>query len=243
MNFSPRFFRFAAICAWVTVITTLAVHVLPNLWGNATTFEQQIQLRLNGIYMAQRWAVIVHCVLVPLSMFALGLAKLREAPALVGFGFLGFLFFGATEILRTSLSIFAMNRAWRTGYAAALDEPTREAFRSVIVAYPGINDALFFIFYVCFLLGLVCYGFAFLRSEGRASHIGLLFILWSLLNVPTLIDTIKGTEWLGSYFQWVGPYFQPLARLYVGIWLWKNAVTIAKNISNAACTTESRGCH
>ena len=238
MNFSPRFFRAGAVCALLTVLTTMAVHVLPNLWADATAFEQQIQLRLHAIYMAQRWVILIHCALVVFSMFALGLAKLREAPALVSFGFLGFLFFGVTEIVRTSLSIFAVNRTWRAGYATAVDETTRETLRSVLAVYPGINAALFFVFYVCFLLGLVCYGFAFLKSEGRRSRLGLLFLLWSLLSVPVLIDTINGRESLGPYLEWVGTYFLPVARLLVGIWLWKNAVAIARNFEDHPGKTE-----
>src|SRR6185436_4000333 len=100
----------------------------------------------------------------------------RNAPALVSVGFLGYLCFGFTEILRTSISIFGVNRTWRAGYAAAADNATRERFHSIIDAYAGINDALFFVFYAGFLIGLICYGVAFLRSEGSKSHLGLLFL-------------------------------------------------------------------
>ncbi|HEV2840951.1 MAG TPA: hypothetical protein VGW39_06480 [Chthoniobacterales bacterium] len=223
MNLTPRFFRFGAVCAMLTALTTLVVHIVPNLWADATTFDQQVELRLDPIYMAQRWTVLVHCTLVILSMFALGAAKLRSAPVLVSFGFLGYLCFGFTEIVRTSISIFAVNRTWRAGYAAAADDATREQFRSLITAYGGINDALFFIFYTGFMLGLVCYGLAFLRTEGGKSQLGLLFLVWAALDVPGFIATVTGTESMGRYFEWVGPYFLPLARLYVGVWLWKNA--------------------
>ena len=39
-----------------------------------------------------------------------------------------------------------------------------------------------------------------------------------------------GTE-LGRNFEWVGPYFLPLARLYVGVWLWKNAEAISSQLA------------
>ena len=164
MNLTPRFFRFGAVCAMLTALTTLVVHIVPALWADATTFEQQVDLRLDPIYLAQRWTILVHCALVIISMFVLGAAKLRSAPVLVSFGFLGYLCFGFTEIVRTSISIFAVNRTWRAGYGAAADDATREQFRSLITAYGGINQALFFIFYTAFLIGLVCYGLAFLRS-------------------------------------------------------------------------------
>ena len=139
MNLTPRFFRFGAVCAVLTALTTLVVHIVPNLWADATTFEQQVELRLDPIYLAQRWTILLHCALVIISMFVLGAAKLRSAPALVSFGFLGYLCFGFTEIVRISISIFAVNRTWRAGYAAAADDATREHFRSLITAYGGIN--------------------------------------------------------------------------------------------------------
>ena len=234
MNLSPRFFRFGAVCAVLTALTTLVVHIVPNLWADATTFEQQVELRLNPIYMAQRWTILVHCALVILSMFVLGAVKLRSAPALVSFGFLGYLCFGFTEIVRTSISIFAVNRTWRAGYAAAADDATRERFQSLITAYAGINQALFFIFYTGFVIGLVCYGLAFLRTEGRKSHLGLLFLVWALLDVPGFVDAVTGTESLGRYFEWVGPYFLPLARLFVGVWLWKNADRLGSSAEQRA---------
>jgi hypothetical protein len=234
MNLTPRFFRFGAVCAVLTALTTLVVHIVPDLWADATTFEQQVELRLNPIYMAQRWTILVHCALVILSMFVLGAAKLRNAPVMVSFGFLGYLCFGFTEILRTSISIFAVNRTWRAGYAAAADDATREQFRSLITAYAGINQALFFIFYTGFVIGLVCYGLAFLRSGGRKSPLGLLFLVWALLDLPGFIDAVAGTESLGRNFEWVGPYFLPLARLYVGVWLWKNADRLGSSFQREA---------
>lgn len=226
MNLSPRFFRFGAVCALLTALTTLVVHIVPNLWADAVAFEQQIALRLDPIYMAQRWTILVHCALVIISMFVLGTAKWRQAPALVSFGFLGYLFFGFTEILRTSISIFAVNRTWRAAYDAAADDATRERFQSLITAYGAINQALFFVFYTGFFIGLICYGLAFVRTEGAKSQLGLLFLVWALLDVPGFIDAVRGSEALGRYFEWVGPYFLPLARLYVGIWLWKNAESL-----------------
>ena len=221
MIFSRRFFWFAAACAFGSALTTLAVHVLPALWADATTFDQQVELRLNPIYMAQRWAVLVHCLLVIVSMFGVGVALIDRSAALATLGFLSFFVFGFTEIFRTSLSIFAVNRTWRSGYAAAGDDGTRQMFRDLFTAYTGINDALFFVFYTAFVIGLLCYGFALLRTPGFDRIMGGLFLLWALVNVPVFIDTVTASQSLGRYFEWVGPYFQPLARICIGVWLWR----------------------
>ena len=223
MNFSPRFFRFAGVCALFTALTALVVHVMPSLWRNAVSFEQQVDLRLNPLYLTNRWAVLLHCALVVVSMFALGLPAMRRAPLAVIFGFLAFGCFAFTEILRTTISIFAVNRNWRAAYASAIDPATRERFRAFIESYSGINDALFFIFYTAFIVGLICYGMAFVRTKGRMSQLGILFLVWALLSLPGWIDAVIGADLLGRYFQWVGPVFQPIARAWVGVWLWKNA--------------------
>jgi hypothetical protein len=173
-------------------------------------------------------------------MFALGLPAVRCAPATVIFGFLAFACFGFTETLRTAISIFAINRNWRAVYASAADPATRERFREFIESYSGINDALFFIFYTAFTVGLICYGIAFLRTNGRMSQLGILFIVWALLNLAGWIDTVTGTELFGHYFEWVGPVFQPLARTWIGVWLWRNAGWAAASVARSFQIVNSR---
>jgi hypothetical protein len=239
MNFTPRFFRFGAVCALLTALTTLVVHVMPSLWSNTTSFEQQVDLRLNSLYLTNRWVVLSHCALVVVSMFALGLPALRRAPVAVFFGFLAFVCFAFTEILRTATSIFVINRNWRAVYASAVDPATRERVRAFIESYSGINDALFFIFYTAFSVGLICYGIAFLRTNGRMSQLGMLFIVWALLSLPGWMDAVIGTELLGRYFEWVGPAFLPVARAWIGIWLWRNDGWAAASVAQSSETPTS----
>ena len=221
MSVSSRFFKVASACALATALTTLAIHLLPELWAGADTFEEQLRLRHNPIYAARLWVVILHCLLVVVSMAAVGARRLRAAPALVGLGFLGFLFFAVTEMLRTSLAIFALNRTWRAGYEVAADEATRAALRATIGAFSGVNAALFFLFSTAFLVGLVCYGFALLRAEGGEQKVGALLLSWAALSLPGYVDTVTGGQTISVYFDWTGPYFQPVARALIGVWLWK----------------------
>jgi hypothetical protein len=223
MRLSSKFLRFAAACALLSVLTTLVVHVLPALWAEANTFEKQLQLRNNAYYVARLWTVIVHCILVIISMYAIALLRFRDTPALAGLGFLSFIVFSFTEMLRTSLGIFALNRNWREGFASAADEATRSWFRGAIEAYSGVNNALFFLFYAAFLLGILCYGLSLATTEGLDRRVGWLFLLWTALNIPALIDSITGAESISKWFNWVGPYFQPLARIVIGLWLWEKA--------------------
>jgi hypothetical protein len=217
---SAGFIKVASVCALLTALTTLAVHWLPELWKDAATFEAQLQLRHNAIYMGRSWVVLAHCVFVVVSMAAIPLLLTGSARLLAMFGFGSYVMFAFVEMLRTSISIFAINRTWRSGYETTSDELRRVAFRNAIDLFSGVNDALFFLFILAFTMGLFCYGFALLPSNGIDQRIGLLFLLWGLLSLPPLIGTIVGNEALAAPFGWVGPYFLPLARLLIGIWLW-----------------------
>jgi hypothetical protein len=217
---SPVFVKVASICAILTGLTTIVVHWLPDLWSNATTFESRVQLRHNAIYMGRSWIVLIHCVLVVISMAAIPMLLCGTPRLIAMFGFGSYVLFAFVEMLRTSLSIFAVNRAWRAGYETSADEIQRRAFRSAIDTFGGINDALFFLFFVAFVAGLFCYGIALLSNSGIDQRVGYLFLLWGILNLPGLIDALLGSESLGAYFDWVGRYFQPIARLSIGLWLW-----------------------
>ncbi len=220
MNFSRGFLRFAAVCALLTAGTTVAVHWLPAFWAGATTFEAQLALRENPVYLARLWLVLLHCVLVVISMYAVGFRRLREAPALVGLGFLAYVVFAFCEIVRTTFAIFAVNRMWRTQFAGAADEQTRETARLLLAAVPGVSQTLFFIFFTAFVIGTFCYGFVLLRGSGFERTLGFFFLAWGVFSLPVLVDEISGATSFGGAFEWVGQYFQPLLRGAIGVWLW-----------------------
>lgn len=221
MTISKGFFRFAAVCALVTALTTIVVHAVPNLFSEYDTFMKRVDLRNNWLYITRFWLVLLHCALVVVSMYAVGLRRLRAAPVLVPLGFLSFVVFANTEWLRTTLAIYGLNRTWRSAYAAAPEESAKQFTEGFINAFAGFNDAFFFIFFTCFLIGCACYGFAYISAPGSERKIGWLFLLWAAISVPAWIDEVLLTN-LAPYTAW-GWYFQCIARVIIGIWLWKTA--------------------
>ena len=222
---SKTFIRTAAAAALLTAITTLCVHLLPELWAHVTTFDDRVALRNNPIYMGRFGIVIAHCVLVLISMVGLGALLWRRAPVLAGFGLLGYGVFALAEILRMSLAIFTLNRTWRAQYALASDPAARAGLRTLIEGFDGVSAALFFLFSLGFTAGLVCYAIALLRGTTRERQLGVVLAVWAFLSSLTLFDTSAGTAIFSSALWWVGPYFQPLARTYIAWWLWKSADT------------------
>jgi hypothetical protein len=223
MRHNPRLLRIAALCAFLTALTTLVVHLGPDFLPAAPTFEARVALRTNPLYMAWLWNYILHCLLVTVSMYGVRSMAPAGRPALPDLGFLAFVVFAGAETLRSALAIFALNRAWRAGYVAATDTAARERARSLIEGYAGISEALFFIFFMAFLLGTVAYGLTFFREAGLTGGIGWLFLIWAALNLPGLIETVAGTEVLSPTLDWFVPHFQAAARGCIGFWLWKSA--------------------
>lgn len=217
---SPAFMKIAGICAILTAATTIAVHWLPDLWSSATTFESRVQLHHNAIYTARLWIVLIHCVLVAISMAPIPFLLNGMARLIALFGFACYLVFAFVEILRTSLMIFAVNRSWRAGYETGSDDLQRQTFRDALESFAGVNDALFFLFFAAFTVGLFSYGLALLVRRGVTQAMGLLFLLWGVLNLPDLVGAIAGNEALSKGFEWVGRYFQPAARVLIGVCLW-----------------------
>ena len=205
MIFSKRFFQFAAFCALITALTTIVVHAVPE--SNYESFTERVELRNNWIYITRFWLVLLHCAFVVVSMYAVGIRRLRQAPVLIPLGFLSFVVFAFTEWLRTTLAIFALNRTWRNVYAAATEETAKQFMEAYINAFSGFNDAFFFIFFTCFIAGCACYGFAYWKSSGSERKIGWLFLVWAFTGVPAWIDEVLQTN-LAAYLSWMGWYFQ-----------------------------------
>jgi len=167
---------------------------MPHLWADTGTFERQLDLRNRGLYLTRLWIVLIHCLLVVVSMYAVCLLSVRAKPGWAGLGFLAFFVFALTEIFRTSLALFALNRSWRTRYAANPDPETRGSIRAMIEAFVGINDALFFIFIVAFFLGLLCYGVALAADKTSDRAMGFLFLTWAVLTLPAIIDAVRAAK-------------------------------------------------
>jgi hypothetical protein len=107
MIIQKNFLRFASVCCFITVITTLGIHAFfPNPPAN---FEERLLLFRNKTYLINRWWVIIHCILVIVAMWGFALVQLKKTPGLTGLGFLFFCVFGIAEITRQMMVLFYIN--------------------------------------------------------------------------------------------------------------------------------------
>jgi hypothetical protein len=200
----------------VTAGTTLPIHLLEF---PSATFEEQVALHTNRLYLARIGVIVVHVCLVVVSMLGVAFARRRRAPALTALGFLGYLLFAVGELLRMSLVFFAVNQGWRAAYAASGDQATRTTMRTLLAAWPGINLALFNLFLFGFTTGTACYAAALLRGRGLERATGAIFAVWAATNALGLASGIlPGVPGLPEI---VAVTVQPFARVLVGVWLWR----------------------
>ena len=84
MVIQKNFIRFASVCCFITVITTLGIHAFfPD---PPASFDERILLFRNKTYLVNRWWVIVHCLLVIVAMWGFALLQLKKTPGLTGLG-------------------------------------------------------------------------------------------------------------------------------------------------------------
>lgn len=224
MVFSQHFFKVTAVAAFVTGMTTFCVHLMPRLYAGPIEFERLVGLHEEPYYLLRLWIVVVHVLLVAVSMLGLTARKLNESPGLMIVGFLGYLLFTAAELFRTSMGLFALNRAWRAAYAQTPDESVKASLRTLIDGWPGINDGFFFLLILGFLIGNLCFGLAFIRSVGLDRYVGLALILWAALGLNTLLGDFAGFRSI-EVPEWISWTFQPAVRFFIAWYLWSIAAT------------------
>ncbi|MFT3682031.1 MAG: hypothetical protein QM791_17280 [Ferruginibacter sp.] len=212
------FIRFAAICAFMSAITTLIVHLY---FTAPESFDERILLFKNKQYLFRNWAVVFHCVFVIVSMYAVFLLRKNESPGWMGTGFIFFCVFAITEIVRMFTALFYTNQL-RQKYYTTADETVRSLIRNSFDNIAFLNDVLFSIFIMAFWLGLAAYGTGLFKSSGFTRVLAVVFVIWAGFHSLAIINIFYPKEWIGKFMEIFSPVYQPLARVVIGVWLWKN---------------------
>ncbi|MBC7901139.1 MAG: hypothetical protein H7070_13930 [Saprospiraceae bacterium] len=230
MKFSHRFFKAMAVCAFLSGLTTLGVHLLPRLYAGPNEFERLVGLQADPIYIFRLWLVIFHILLVTASMWGVAARKLKDSAGPMILGFLGYLLFAAAELFRTSMGLFTLNRGWRAAYAETTQETVKSSLRIMMDAWPAVSDSLFFLLILGFLIGNLFYGLTLVRGVHLERIVGIALLIWTAIGVNTLAD-IAGFRIL-SLPEWVSWTFQPAVRFMIAWWLWQTPTILIGAVSN-----------
>ena len=221
LHFSRSFFRAAGLCSVLSAVTTLLLIFLPQLYEVPGTVEEQVTLHANSFYMARLWVYFAHPFLVLTAAWGVAAKKLDTAAGAASTGFLFFMVWGFTEALQQALSLVALNFTWRAGYAESTDEALRTMLQTQITGFAGLWDALFFLLLVGFMLGNLLYGIALWKGTGLEKVLSWLFFLIAAFTLINLISNYGGPALLSGALGWLYPVIQQVARVLIGLWLWR----------------------
>ncbi len=225
MIIHKQFTRFASVCCFLTVITTLGIHAwFPD---PPADFEERILLFRNPVYLLNRWWVIAHCLLVIVAMWGFALLQFKKTPGFTGLGFLFFVVFGIAEITRQMIVFFYIN-VLREQYLTAADPAIKEGLKDTISSSGLLTAPLFGVFILMFGLGSLCYGLSLVKTKGLSLLLSVMFIISGLVSFIVLGNNFWHSTSLEQIIEKYNYSFTPLLRALIAVWLWKCANTLKK---------------
>lgn len=219
-RFPPSFYKVAAIASFASAITTLLLIFLPDLFAPAGEFESRMRRVLDPAYVLRSWTYLAH----PIVTFAAALAvavRLRARPALVLPGLIGFALWAMVEVGQQMMTLF-MYDPWRRAWLAG-DPALRATMELRHALYDGLWDASYYTLLLGFLIGAAFYAAAMIRLGGFSRLVGAFYAAVAALTFWNFAVALGAPELPPLLDRWLYPAAQPLGRVLIGVWLWRNA--------------------
>lgn len=221
MKFSVSFYRTAAVLSLASALTTLGLIFLPRLFAPIDGFEGRMARVHDGWYQLRAWIYLVHPFLTGTAGLAMCLRIRTSASAAAVIGAAGFAIWAFTEAAQQCLTLFAFD-AWRTAYTAG-DVAIHAQMPMLTTLYDELWDAMYVLLLIGFMIGNTALGVVLVRRAGLARILGALYLCAVVLSSFYLLPELGIPASLGPLESWVYPATQPLARVLIGVWLWKHA--------------------
>jgi hypothetical protein len=231
MHVQKSFIRFASLCCFLSVITTLGIHsFFPDAPPN---FEDRVVLFRDLIYLINRWWVIMHCLLVIVAMWGFALLQFKKTPGLTGLGFLFFCVFAIAEITRQMMVLFYIN-GLREQYHNAANAITRDNLKLIMSNAGLLTSPLFGLFILTFGLGGICYGLSLIRTKGFSLLLAIMLIISGIASFVLLGNDFWKSPLLENVMHKYNLSFTPLLRFLIAVWLWKRANDLPTRMADPA---------
>jgi hypothetical protein len=221
MQFPQSFYRSAAVCSWVSALTTCLLIFLPNFYTPIDGFEGRMARVHDPAYVLRAWAYLIHPFFTGTAALAVAIRLRRVAPALVMPGLIGFLLWAATEAAQQTITLQAFDH-WRVAYLAG-DAAVRSTMQLRTALYDGIWDAMYFLLLICFFIGNVLYSVVLWRGRALSKAVSVGYVGAAVLTAFLISSEAGGPGLPAALDAWMYPAIQPLARTLIGVWLWRNA--------------------
>jgi hypothetical protein len=240
MTFTPRFYKFAAVCSVLSAVTTSLLIFLPSFFAPGEGFEARMNRVNDPAYELRSWAYLMHPFLVVTAALAVAMRQRATHASVVIPGLLAFTVWGATEAAQQTMTLFAFDR-WREAWLAG-DEAVRATMQVRTAIYDDFWNAMYFLILLGFFIGCALYAVALWKGGRLARVVSVLYICAAALTFTLVTSELGAPPLLPSFIaEWAYPAIQPLARVLIGVWLWRNAVEPVASISGALSSRPSAG--
>jgi hypothetical protein len=222
VKFPPAFYRTAAVFSMLSALTTLGLIFLPRMFAPIEGFEGRMGRVHDDWYQLRAWIYLLHPFLTGTAGLAICLRIRQTASTTAVVGAAGFAIWAFTEALQQCFTLFAFDQ-WRLAYTAG-DAAIQAQMPTLTTLYDEVWDAFYVLLLIGFMIGNGALGSTFVRGRGLTRAIGVFFLLAVLLTLFYFLPELGIPVSLGPLDAWVYPVTQPLARVLIGVWLWRHAV-------------------
>lgn len=219
-----RFLYFSALCAFITSVTTIAIH---NIYIPSGNFEDSVQLYKNNAYLWLNWVIMFHCLMVMFSMLGVALVIEKHSRALAILGFIFFSLFVFSEWNRTLNNLWHIN-GLRRKYTITVDENILQFLRFEIQYRLSQSNVNFLLFTIGFSLGNACYGLSMITNKRSDRYLGIGLLIWFCFTSCAFIYDFFPSDWMGTIVEASNKYYQPFIRLGIAYWLFLKAKQVGK---------------
>ena len=227
-NNERLFIKIAAVCTFITVLTTLLIHSGYFDFGGLT-LEDNVALYKNSTYLLGRWVIIVHCILVLVSVWAIFLVQRKKSLGLVGLGLVFYALFSFTEIFRQFLELFYLN-GLRERYFLSDNFEVQGHLMADIKNFGLLAYSFYGLFILMFALGNLSYGLSMVRGSKSDKILGIALLIWGILGLISLGNEFWAIESLEKAVGTILMTIQPIIRFGIGYWLLKQVISHTSNI-------------
>lgn len=228
VNFSPRFYRGAALCSCLSAVTTLGLIYLPRWYQPVPDFEARMALITNSAYVLRSWIYLIHPFLCVVAAAAVAAWCWARTPGAALLGVLGFNLWGAVEAAQQTFTLVAIDRTWRTAWPTA-DSAAREVIRGYVALYDVVWDSLYLLLLLGFLAGNLALAIATWNQGGLGRWVAVAFTGGAGLTFLFLLPQFGGPAILDGQ-DWLYPLIQPAGRTLIGVWLWRAAAQVESRV-------------
>lgn len=222
-NIPASSYRTAGIASILSAVTTLGLIFLPQWFAAQPEGLPGRMLKVTDpVYRLRAWIAFLHPFLAFSAAMAVAFAARRRFPGLALGGLSGYALWAVTEAGQQALTLFAFDN-WRRAWVAG-DEAVRSTIALRVAIYDGIYDAAYSLLLVGIILGSIFYSVMMLRLTDRLSRlIGVFYALAAALSAFYLSRELGGPMLSESLAFWIYPASQPVARILIGLWLFRVA--------------------